>query len=45
MILKKLKFGAFGPYAGEEEIDFDGFSKDYIFLITGDNWFVGNNNI
>ncbi|MBQ4044967.1 MAG: SMC family ATPase, partial [Lachnospiraceae bacterium] len=31
-----LKMSAFGPYAGEEEIDFRVFGDSGIFLITGD---------
>ena len=32
----KLALSAFGPYAGETEIDFSAFGEDGIFLIAGD---------
>ncbi len=31
-----LKFAAFGPYAGEQEIDFQAFGAQGLFLVTGD---------
>lgn len=32
----KLILSAFGPYAGETEIDFTRFGEDGIYLIAGD---------
>ena len=35
MIIKRLKMSAFGPYKGEEVIDFTQFTNE-VFLISGD---------
>ena len=32
----KLKLSGFGPYAGEQEFDFEKFGSSGLYLITGD---------